>query len=467
MASPAIEPSFDVEEFWGDLLSFIRGRSIIPVIGAELITVEREGVSLPLYDLAARQLLAQYRCSAEALSGAPGRALNEAVCILASKGRRVKDLYRPIHDIVKSLAESSTIPAHLRHLAAIRHFDLFVSATPDDMLARAIDAERFQGSRQTDQIEYAPKLSTERRRDFPAIPTSQYAAVFYLFGKLDASYPFFAIHDEDALEFPYALQSGNGPAGVFSELRRRHLLLLGRCFPDWMNRFFLRLSNEERLFSDRQKKEFLVGDFAAEEGLTTFVQRFSQDSRVYPVGAQQFVEELFRRWKEGEPPDPVPANEGQNAHHRPDPAIFLSYASEDIGPARQLAEEISTLAGDVAWFDKQALKPGDDWDRVIGAAVQRCGLFIALISKNTESRTEGYFRREWSIALQRLASISGRKLLFPLIIDAQPKADGSYELVPDAFRQFQFGHAPGGRMSPEFCTELSQQLKIFRRSRQS
>ena len=213
MATPAIELDFDIEEFWADLLSFIRGRSVIPVIGSELITVEQGGVSVPLYDVAARQLLARYNCPAQALSGAPGMALNQAVCILAAKGKRIKDLYRPIHDIVKSLAETSPMPPVLRRLAAIRHLDLFVSATPDDMLARAIDAERFQGSRQTDQIEYAPRLSTDRRRDLPAVPTSQYAAVFYLFGKLDASYPFFAIHDEDALEFPYALQSGNGPGG--------------------------------------------------------------------------------------------------------------------------------------------------------------------------------------------------------------------------------------------------------------
>ena len=204
MATPAVELDFDIEEFWADLLSFIRGRSVIPVIGSELMTVEQNGVSVPLYDVAARQLLARYNCPPPAPSSAPGMALNQAVCVLAAKGKRIKDLYRPIHDIVKSLAEAGPMPPVLRRLAAIRHFDLFVSATPDDMLARAIDAERFQGSRQTDQIEYAPRLSTDRRRDLPAVPTSQYAAVFYLFGKLDPSYPFFAIHDEDALEFPFA-----------------------------------------------------------------------------------------------------------------------------------------------------------------------------------------------------------------------------------------------------------------------
>ena len=92
---------------------------------------------------------------------------------------------------------------------------------------------------------------------------------------------------------------------------------------------------------------------------------------------------------------------------------------------------------------------------------------MALVSRNTESRSEGYFRGEWATAVQRLQKVQGRKLLFPVIVDEQPKANEGYQLVPEAFRQFQFSHAPGGRMSPELRAELSEQLKIFRRARQS
>ena len=69
---------------------------------------------------------------------------------------------------------------------------------------------------------------------------------------------------------------------------------------------------------------------------------------------------------------------------------------------------------------------------------------------------KGYFRGEWTTAVQRLPKVQGRKLLFPVIVDEEPKANASYELVPDAFRQFQFSHAPGGRMSPQLRAELKR-----------
>jgi len=204
MASPIPALPFDAEEFWEDLLAFVEDRRVIPVVGGELLTIEDQGQTVPLYRAVAERLLDKYRASTPELPGGDalgkGRELSDAVTALASAGKRIKDLYRPIYDILRTLLSTHREPpVALRQLAAIRHFDLFVTATPDDLLARALNTERFGGAPQTDQLEYAPKLPTARGRDIPEIMSSQYAAVFYLFGKADAS-PFFAIHDEDALD---------------------------------------------------------------------------------------------------------------------------------------------------------------------------------------------------------------------------------------------------------------------------
>jgi hypothetical protein len=475
MATPTPEPLFDVEEFWDDLLAFIEGRKVIPVIGPELLTIQQDGRDIPLYRAVAERLLAKYRLDPATCTLRPNNELNDAVCALAAAGKRMKDLYRPVHDIIRTLVDANPdTPVALRRLAAIRHFDLFVTSTPDDMLARAIDAERFGGARQTDQLEYAPKLTTGRGRDLPEVMSSQYAAVFYLYGKADTS-PFFAIHDEDALEFPYSLQSGNGPERILSQFRSRNLLIIGCNLPEGLNRFFLRLSNVERLYSDqRAKKEFLVGQAMADDpGFNTFLQRFSQDSRLYPIAAAEFVDELYRRWSERNPalagaaaggPSPVDAVDPVDPV---DPAIFISYASEDIGAARALHTELQEIAGDVAWFDKQALKSGDDWNHNIAGAIQRCTLFLPLVSAATERRTEGYFRSEWKKAAERSDMIQGRKFLFPIIIDQNSPGGGAYALVPDQFRAYQFSHAPGGRMTEQLRAELSSQLRMLRRQRQA
>jgi hypothetical protein len=68
-------------------------------------------------------------------------------------------------------------------------------------------------------------LPAHRRRDIPVSTLPDYTAVFYLFGQADVA--FYAIHDEDALEFPYVLQADGQPVRVFSQLRNRNLLLIG------------------------------------------------------------------------------------------------------------------------------------------------------------------------------------------------------------------------------------------------
>ena len=325
----ALEPAAFDTDAWEDLLDFIEHQRVIPVVGAELLTIEEGGRSVPLYRAVAECLLNKYGFSAAALPGGEvlreHRELNDAVCALAPP-MRVKDLYRPVHDILERLLVKQTeLLPPLRELASIRHFDLFVTTTPDDLMARALNAVRFNGAAQTDQIEYAPRLPTERRRDLPEVPSSKYSAVFYLFGKADVS-PFYAIHDEDALEFPYSLQAGNGPERVFSQLRSRDLLLIGCSFGDWLSRFFLRLVNAERLSSDRLKKEFLVGvDLAEDRNLTVFLERFSKDSRCYPMDARTFVAELFRRWSERNPLAPPP---DERAAPSPGGTIFISYCRD-------------------------------------------------------------------------------------------------------------------------------------------
>jgi hypothetical protein len=463
----------DVEDFWGDLLAFIEDGRVIPVIGEELAAIEIAGEQVPLYRAVAERLLKRYGMTAG--SGITLRAnheLNDAVVALSGPGgKRIRDLYRPVHDILVQLLATVPEPLEpLRKLAGIRHFDLFASSTPDDLLAKALNKVRFGGDTGTDEIEYAPKLPTERRRDIPEVTPPGYTAVFYLFGKADVA-PFYAIHDEDALEFPYTLQAGNGPERMFSQLRSRNVLLIGCGFADWLSRFFLRMSNSERLSSDqRNKKEFLVGaDCASNQDFTVFLQRFSQDSRYYATDARAFVDELYKRWTERNPTletqTPVAAQPGATASGSGS-AIFISYAHEDLAAAKQLVSDLSDIGGEIAWFDKSALKSGDDWHPHIMSAIQRCSFFLPLMSRQTEGRTEGYFREEWAEAAERTRRIQGKKFIFPVVVDPDYGGDmGSYKLVPEPFKAFQYSHAPGGKMNDALRAEMTEQLRSLRRSR--
>jgi hypothetical protein len=487
------DATFEAEELWEDLLAFIEEGRVIPVVGAELLTVEEDGRPVGLYRAVAERLLKKYGFSAVESSAEPvgtgdvatarqailrrHHELNDAVSALAAAGRRVQDLYRPINDILRALLADQKEPLSvLRELASIPRFDLFATTTADDLLARTLDTVRFAGAPQTDQIEYAPGLSSDRLRDIPEMRSSGYTAVFYLFGKACAS-PLYAIHDEDILEFVHSLQAGHGnvPERLFSELRGRNLLLIGCNFADWLGRFFIRLSSSSRLSSgDRIKKELLADDqMARDPRLTFFLERFSQNTRVYPGDAREFVSELSRRWSERHPvasstvqasgAGPIP---GPIAGSTAGGTIFISYSSTDIGAAKKLFAALQDIGGDVAWFDKTALRPGDDWEQHILGAIQRCGLFLPLLSANTEQRSEGYFRREWDEAAERSRRIQGRKFIFPIAIDPDYSGDmGRYGLVPERFKAFQYSHAPGGELGDTLKAELVEQLRTLRRAR--
>ena len=464
--------SLDTEEFWEDLLLYVRHKRVIPIIGAELLTIEDNGQQVPLYRAVAERLLQRYKVNTTSSVGGdtlrPGHELNDAVCILAATGKRIKDLYPRVDEILGSLLSTQMTPEPLREIAAIRDFDFFVATTPDNLMVKALNEVRFDGADVTHEIEYAPNLPSDRARDIPEILLPNYAAVFYLFGKSDVG-PLYAIHDEDALEFPYMLQS-RGPERIFAELQGRNLLLLGCTFYDWLSRFFIRLTNSVRLSVDRDKKEFLVGqETAGDQSLTAFLKRFSHDSQCYAGDARAFVAELYRRWSSVSQPAtltfPQPSQPSAVDTGLLSGSIFISYAHEDVAAARTLFTGLTAIGSDVAWFDKTDLKPGDIWDNQITGAIDRCRLFLPLISTATEQRDEGYFKREWNRAADRYKSIIGRKFIVPIVIDPVYGDMTKYELVPPVFKEFQYNHAPAGHMSEVLREELTKQLRVLRRPR--
>ena len=103
-------------------------------------------------------------------------------------------------------------------------------------------------------------------------------------------------------------------------------------------------------------------------------------------------------------------------------AIFLSYASQDAAAARRI-HDVLRAAGLEVWLDQSELRGGDAWDASIRRQIRECALFVPIISANTQSRTEGYFRLEWRLAEQRSHLMArGRPFLVPIVIDDTPEA---------------------------------------------
>jgi hypothetical protein len=213
------------------------------------------------------------------------------------------------------------------------------------------------------------------------------------------------------------------------------------------------MAKRRRLSDPREVGEvFADGHTMDDERLVAFLQRVSVRTRVYS-GAEAFVasstsagSSASNRWLPPRRP-PAPQRFLPPSREMPENAIFISYARDDL-PAVQRLKSALDSAGLITWFDFDRLESGDDYDQKIRANIARCSFFLPIISANTQRRFEGYFRREWSYAVDRSRNIAeGAVFILPVCIDDTPEYEA---LVPDKFKSLHITRLPGGEPSPEF-----------------
>ena len=131
---------------------------------------------------------------------------------------------------------------------------------------------------------------------------------------------------------------------------------------------------------------------------------------------------------------------------------FSSATQEKIIAAAHALRSGLEAGGLPVWFDQTTLRPGGNFNPEIEPYIGRvCSCFVAVISKNTEQRFEGFFRREWNIALERDRGIHHeRKFIIPVVVDdtAEPNT------VPPRFSELNYTWLPGGTVTPMFVNEL-------------
>ena len=143
--------------------------------------------------------------------------------------------------------------------------------------------------------------------------------------------------------------------------------------------------------------------------------------------------------------------------NNPNGAVFLSYASEDGEAAARIAAALRA-GGIEVWFDRSELRGGDAWDRQIRRQIHDCALFIAVISAHTDARTEGYFRREWRLAVERLGDrAEDAPFMLPVVIDRTGEASAR---VPEVFRQVHWTRLADGETPAAFVEQVARLLSL-------
>jgi hypothetical protein len=162
--------------------------------------------------------------------------------------------------------------------------------------------------------------------------------------------------------------------------------------------------------------------------VVAYFERFSNRLRVIPMDPRAFVAQLYSKWRERHP-EPVfkPPTVPQAADPSvcPPGAVFISYASDDRPVAEAIAQQIAAT-GCPVWFDRDQLMLGADWENELRRGVmETAGVFLSLISKNTEKKIDAYYIWERNWASRRADRLAESAVFYlPVRID-----EGN--LIPD------------------------------------
>jgi hypothetical protein len=120
--------------------------------------------------------------------------------------------------------------------------------------------------------------------------------------------------------------------------------------------------------------------------------------------------------------------------------IFISYSRKDIAFVRRLAADLEKAGYDV-WWDLTDLRGGDDWVRVIPAAIEASAFFLVVLSPN--SAISDWVEKEYTQALG-----SGKKII-PIML--------SPSRVPFALNTINYVNFSSG----EYADNLESLLKAL------
>jgi hypothetical protein len=444
------------DRVWYDLLTQIGEGNVIPIVGPHAARIEVEGERMLLPEHLARHLACELHVAGFPMDVRGDDSLHR-LALATSKGRSEID-----EELNYYLGGNALpVPTTLRKLAAIRRFQLFVSTSPDSMLRRAIDAERFGGVLTTKSLSYSPST----RCDLPC-PVDQLTVplVFHIFGKAAGS-PEYALTHRDTVEYLHDLQSQvHRPKYLFDAFRDKHLLLLGTGMGGWLARWFVRVVRDRRLDEVPCKAQFIADPAITNDpGLVEFFERQTSNAKVLPVGdTEAFIEELHRRALDRFGETELPRATQTDSMRRG--AVFISYCRDDISQAVSLCRALEEAQIDV-WMDKQELRAGAAWEAQIEANIARCSVFVPLISRNTasESRRESFFRKEWRLAEDRGKRVSSSTtFIVPVLLGSDASV---YEASdpPSEFARRNWVFCPEGSPTPDLITVLRDAQRSFQR----
>lgn len=315
-----------------------------------------------------------------------------------SLGEAVEGFYAPYQKL--------TTQFH-RDMAALP-FSLCINTTPDDFYFNALADEGKAPVRDFYNFKRARALTSIK-------PTAEQPYIYSLYGHCD-DLESLVLAEDDLLEFLVKIIKGSPelPPFIRSQFADADInfLFVGFGFHSWHNRILLHALNahnhsnqslavEDQSFFDHPDRKQTV----------VFYTRHNK-IKFEHLSWLEFARELRNAYTPPvSPKTTIPQQPQENA-----PKVFLCYASEDREQVEQLSRQLYT-AGIDPWQDKQNLRAGDNWDRLLVQVIHKIVDYVIVVQTPAMTgQFEGYFHKEIATALDRQKHFAeGFRFILPIM----------------------------------------------------
>lgn len=380
---------------WRRLVETIQRGTCVLLLGPGVAVDERHPQRLPLQALLAQSLLAQQGGNA---TDEPPDFRHIAQMFLAREGADRIDLEMSIRDFYAPYASRTT---ELHRLIAQLPFHLCVSTTHDQFLANA-----FVEKRKKPQCCYYGFRKPSAVSGINPGPRSP--MVFNLYGDLSDA-DSLVLTENDLLDFLVSVVKDKPPLPSAVTARfsaaDTSFLFLGFGFHRWYVRILLHvLQSSRHRYSSFALED--AGFFSHPERPQTAVF-FEREHliRFKLLSWQSFVRELAEQVNSASTESIGAAAQEQEAS-KDAPLVFLCHAHEDREAVAALAERLQRAELRV-WLDKQSLRGGDNWDRLIRDVIgKHVDYVVVLQSSHMHAQVRSYVFQEITLALQTQAQFA-------------------------------------------------------------
>ena len=337
------------------------------------------------------------------------------------------DLAKLKKEIVKSLNDANTISFSdttdysplLFELLRRKYFKLVLTTTYDyyveEMLTKAWGKRPrvisiYDANNDIDKLESS-------QMDMP--PT-----LYYVFGKALPNKDFVLI-ENDAMKV-MEKWFAHKPKELLDHLSDKTILAMGTKFDDWLFRFFWFMLHRD--IQDLRRGSVAISLNPKDSESDKKLCKYLDNENISHQSMSQTINEILEGYDEEE-------RIFHQTHGKEGADIFLSYYSEDYSLVKHFFCSLDDFAQKEmhvnVWFDKSpvlqnGLAVGDVYSKVITEAIQKCRVFIPVITnavKQVLEKGDGdshyFFREEWRLAQQRKGMDNNRQpiRIMPICLD--------------------------------------------------